>query len=258
MAVQLSSTQRAVAAGVASAGLLIGAFTLGVGQTSASPSSGAAALTAAATPAQGGARITVTGTGNVSGVPNQLMLSLGVQTNGASVAGALREANSAVRAVTAALTHSGVAAASLQTSGLSIQPNYNNSGAPSGYGVSEELNVTLDHLSAAGTQISRAVRAGGNATTVDGVSLNLSDTGTLLASARARAVADAKAKASAYARAIGRPLGPVVSMSETTPPPQPVYPEPFAAASGRAASSVPVHPGTQQVSVTVTVVFALG
>jgi uncharacterized protein YggE len=256
MAVQLSSTQRAVAAGVASAGLLIGAFTIGVGQTSASPA-GPAALPAAATPAPGGARITVTGTGNVSGVPNQLVLSLGVQTNAASVAGALREANGAARAVAAALTHGGVAAASIQTSGLSIQPNYNNSGAPSGYGVSEELNVTLNHLSAAGTQISQAVRAGGNATTVDNVSLNLSDTGPLLASARAKAVADAKAKASAYARALGRPLGPVVSMSETPPPAQQVYPLPYASA-GAAKSSVPVHPGTQQLSVTVTVVFGLG
>ena len=37
MAVQFSSAQRAIAAGVASAGLLIGAFTLGAGQGSAAP-----------------------------------------------------------------------------------------------------------------------------------------------------------------------------------------------------------------------------
>ena len=98
MAVQFSSTQRAIAAGVASAGLLIGAFTLGAGQGSASPArasgaTGSAALTAATAPA--GARITVTGTGNVSGVPNQLSLSMGVQTNAGSVASALRQANAA-------------------------------------------------------------------------------------------------------------------------------------------------------------------
>ena len=77
-------------------------------------------------------------------------------------------------------------------------------------------------------------------------------------SARAKAVADAKAKATAYARALGRPLGPVVSMSET-PVAQP-YPVPEFATpnASRAASSVPVHPGTQQLSVTVTVIFALG
>ena len=255
MAVQLSPTQRGVVAGVVSAGLLIGAFTIGTGQTSASPSAGGTVRTVA-TPAAG-TRITVTGTGNVSGAPNQLVLSMGVQTSGASVAGALRQANQAVRAITAVLTRSGVRAASIQTSGLSIQPNYDNSGAPSGYGVSEQLSITLNRLSSAGTQISQAVRAGGNATVIDGVSLNLSDTGSLLAAARAKAVADAKAKAAAYARALGRPLGPVVSMSEGQSAPPPVYPVPFANGA-RAASSVPVHPGTQQLSVTVTVVFALG
>ena len=163
------------------------------------------------------------------------------------------------RSVAAVLRRSGVATSDLQTSGLSIYPSYSNSsGVPSGYQVSEQLTIILRRLSVAGSQISAAARAGGNATTVDGVSLNLSDTSTLLASAREKAVADAKAKAAAYAHALGHPLGAVVTMSET-PPAQPFQPLPEAAvpATGR-ASSVPVHPGTQQLSVTVTVVFALG
>jgi len=265
MAVQLTSAQRAVAAGVAAAGLLIGAFTLGTSSRGTPPASadaataGAAALTAATAPAPGGARITVTGTGNVSGVPNQLSLSMGVQTSAGSVAAALRQANSAVRAVASALRRTGVSGPDIQTSGLSIYPNYSgSSAAPSGYQVSEQITVTLRRLATAGSQISAAARAGGNATVIDGVSLNLSDTSTLLAAARGKAVADAKAKATAYARALGRPLGPVVSMSET-PPAQPFETVPLAATpSANRASSVPVHPGTQQLSVTVTVVFALG
>jgi hypothetical protein len=262
MAVQFSSTQRAVAVGVASAGLLIGAFTLGAGQGSATAggATGNAALTAAtAAAAPGATRITVTGTGKVSGAPNQLALSMGVQTNGTSVAAALRQANSAVRSITAVLRRSGVAASDIQTSGLSIYPNYSgSSGVPDGYQVSEQLTIALRRLSAAGSQISAAAHAGGNATVINGVSLNLSDTSTLLAAARARAVADAKAKAAAYARALGRPLGPVVSMSET-PAAQPYPPPEFATpTASRAAASVPVHPGTQQLRVTVTVIFALG
>jgi len=263
MAVQFSPVQRAAAAGVASAGLLIAAFALGVGQGGAAPAaaSDAAGNTAVTTavPAAGAARITVTGSGNVSGVPNQLSLSMGVQTSAGSVATALRQANAAARSVAAVLRRSGVAASDIQTSGLSIYPNYSNSsGVPSGYQVSEQLTITLRRLSVAGSQISAAARAGGNATTIDGVSLNLSDTSTLLASAREKAVADAKAKAAAYAHALGRPLGAVVSMSEATPA-VPFQPLPMAAsASGsRAPSPVPVHPGTQQLSVTVTVVFAL-
>ena len=261
MAVQFSPVQRAVAAGVASAGLLITAFALGVGQGSAAPASASdTAANTTVTAATGGARITVTGTGKVSGVPNQLSLSMGVQTSAGSVSTALRQANAAARSVAAVLHRSGVAAADIQTSGLSIYPNYSgSSGVPSGYQVSEALTITLRRLSVAGSQISAAARAGGNATTVDGVSLNLSDTSALLAAARTQAVADAKAKAAAYARALGRPLGPVVTMSET-PPAQPYPPLPFAATpnAGRAPSPVPVHPGTQQLSVTVTVVFALG
>ena len=98
--------------------------------------------------------------------------------------------------VTAALRADGVAAADIQTSGLSIWPNYPaNSQTPNGYSVSESLTATLNSLAAAGAQIDAAVHAGGDATTVSGISLNLTDTSALLAQARARAVADATAKA---------------------------------------------------------------
>ena len=208
------------------------------------------------TSATGASRITVTGTGNVTGTPNQLILSMGVQVNGSSVGSALASANDAVRRVTAALRADGVAAKDIQTSGLSIWPNYpDNSQTPNGYGVSESLTATLNSLSAAGTQIDAAVHAGGNAATVSGISLNLTDTSTLLAQARASAVADAKAKAAQYAKALGEPLGPVLSITDQAPTqPNPVYAADSAAAP---KSSVPISPGTQQLSVSITVVFAV-
>jgi hypothetical protein len=92
---------------------------------------------------------------------------------------------------------------------------------------------------------------------VDGVSLNLNGTSSLLAAARAKAAADARTKAAQYARALGMSLGPVVSVSEQHP--APVLPAFAAPSAGRATPSpVPVSPGSQQVSVTVTAVFALG
>jgi uncharacterized protein len=255
MPLRLTVTQRALAAGVAAAGLLIGAFAAGGARGDAATLPGRAVAAQAAAP---GARITVTGTGTVSGTPDQLMLYMGVQTTGSSVTAALQRANRAVRAVTRALARTGVRGTDIQTSGLSIQPDYTgNSTIPAGYGVSESINVTLRTLPAAGTQISDAVRAGGNATQVDGVSLNLNDTSSLLAAARAKAAADARTKAAQYARALGMSLGPVVSVSEQHP--APVLPMFAAPGAGRAAPSpVPVSPGSQQVTVTVTAVFALG
>lgn len=248
-----TSAQRGIMTGVAAAALLIGAFALGAAQ--GGPASASAAAPAVFPPAAADPRITVTGTGTVSGTPDQLMLSMGVQTTGGTVSAALQSANRAVRAVTGVLTRTGVRASDIATSGLSIQPVYSaNSALPTGYGVSESIQVTLRKLSAAGSQISGAVRAGGNATVVNGVSLNLSDTSSLLASARARAAANARTRATQYAKALGRSLGPVVSVSEQAPAePFPVYP---GAASAR-SSAVPVSPGSQQLTVTVTAVFAL-
>src|SRR5215467_10857638 len=131
MPVTLTPTQRGLAAGVAVAALLIGAFAAGTAQGGGAAPAAAASRTLAVQAADAaGGKITVTGTGGVSGTPDQLTLSMGVQTTG--------------------------------------------------YSVSESIQVTLRTLGTAGTQISDAVRAGGNAVEVDGVSLNLSDTGSLL------------------------------------------------------------------------------
>jgi len=263
MNVVVKPAYRAIAIGIVAAALLVGAFLLG----SARPARSAGALTTGATSADrasqavltasgAGGRITVTGTGTVTGTPNQLVLSMGVQTSASSVSTALIEANHAARRVIGALQSDGVRKADIQTSGLSIQPNYSNGNpAPVGYGVSEQLTATLRDLAKAGSQIQAAVTAGGNATTVDGVSLNLTDTGALLARARAAAVRDAQAKASQFAHALGHSLGAVISLSSQNFTPYPVsYNAPLAAS---ASGSVPISPGKQQVSVQITIIYAI-
>jgi uncharacterized protein len=261
MPISTTPALRAAIVGVASAALLVGAFSLGVSRGSASPdpsgssSAGSAARAATLTAAQaGGTRITVTGTGTATGVPNQLVLSMGVQVNGGSISSALSQSNAAVNRVTQDLKAHGVAAADIQTSDFNIWPNYRgNSQIPSSYSVSESLTATLNRLSDAGSQIEAAVHAGGNVVTVSNVSLNLTDTGSLMAAARASAVRDARAKASQFAKAMGEPLGQVISISsDQTSQVEPV----FNATAGSVAKSVPVSPGSQQVSVSITVVYA--
>lgn len=249
MAISITPGFRAAGIGVAAAALLVGAFSLGAGR-GGSPGAAAATLTAA----QRAGRITVTGNGTVTGVPNQLNLSLTVQVNSYSVSSALSQANQTTRAVTAALTRRGVARRDIQTSDLNISPNYQgNSPVPTSYAVSESLTATLNNLSTAGGQINAAVRAGGNAVSVSDVSLNMTDTGKLMAAARARAVADARAQASQYAAALGEPLGSVISV---TPVQQAVTPEFAGAASAKASAAAPISPGTQQLTVSITVVYA--
>jgi uncharacterized protein YggE len=255
MPISIKPGYRAPAIGVASAALLVGSFVLGTAQASPS-AAGAGVRDAALTQPAGGGKITVTGTGTVTGTPNQLVLSMGVQVNSSSVSSALAQANQATSRVTAALKSGGVTAANIQTSGLSIQPNYRGSGqVPVGYGVSEQLTATLTDMGKAGSVIQAAVSAGGNATTVDGISLNLTDTSGLLARARAAAVRDAQAKATQFASALGEHVTGVISVSDQTS----TTPYPVSAAAGFAKSTaVPVSPGSQQVSVQITIVYGVG
>jgi uncharacterized protein len=254
MANSIPASYRTAAVGVAAAAVVIGAFSLGASRTGGSGPGTPAADAATLTASQAAGRITVTGTGTVTGIPNQLILSMGVQVTAESVTSALDQASLGVRRVTSALTSRGVATSDIQTSGLNISPNYNSSDQVTGYAVSESLAATLSRLSQAGSQIQAAVQAGGNAVTVDGVSLNLTSTGPLMAAARVSAVANARAQAQQFASALGEPLGPVISISPVQQSPS--VPLAFnSLASAASAARVPISPGTQQLSVSITVVY---
>ena len=203
-------------------------------------------------PAIGGPGINVGGTAKVAGTPDTLRLDVSVVVSAPSVSEALASANRSATAVQRSLLDNGVQKKDLQTSGLSIQPEYNypNNAAPrlKGYQVSESVSVKLRDLSKAGDTIGKAVTAGGKAIRVNGISLDLEDTSALVSSARDQAFANAKAKAEQYAKAAGRSLGDVVSIGEDVTTPTPIA-MPYAAAGALALdkSSVPIQPGSQDV-----------
>lgn len=217
----------------------------------------------AAIPGVGGPGITVGATADVAGTPDTLRLDLTVAASGPTVSAALAKANGLTEAVHKSLLANGVAKKDIQTSGLNISPNYtyNKSGSPrlKGYSVSESVNAKLRNLASAGDAIGKVVTSGGNAVRVNGISLDLEETGALVSKARDKAFADAKAKAEQYAKVSGRSLGAVVSIAEKVAEPAPVglsfQRDAFAAASQ--AADVPIQPGSQKVGVSVTVVYAM-
>lgn len=252
-------TPRRIAA-LAAAALAGAALTLAV-RSGGTPA--AAAVPIPTTASAGGSistGIQVSGTGTVAGTPDALRLDLTVSATGSTVTDALRSANAATTRVQRSLTGHGVAAKDVQTSGLSISPEYGTkAGAPviHDYRVDESMTATLHGITAGGQAIGAAVAAGGNAVRVDGISLDLTDTSALVTSARGRAFADARAKADQYARAAGRTLGSVVGIDESVSAPTPM-PIPAFARAAAAGSPVPVQAGSEDVAVTVTVTFAFG
>ncbi len=225
---------------------------------------GGASATAApppASPAGAAPTVNVGGVGRTAGTPDVLRLDLGVESQASTVSDALDAASSALTKVRDSLRAHGVAAADLQTSRLSVRADYDYPKGVQrlrGYVAEEALTARLHRLSTAGRTITDAVAAGGSAVRINGIALDIDSDDALVAQARDRAFAAAKAKADQYARLSGRTLGPVTTVTESVSHATPQQLDAAAFAPGlRAAAPVPVEGGSQEVSVTVSVVWSL-
>jgi uncharacterized protein len=188
--------------------------------------------------------ITVAGNGTVETVPDRATFFFTVTTNADSAKAALAKNNDSAAAVAVALK-----GAKTQTSNLSINPRFDDSGiAILGYTASQTVSADAD-LSKIGGLIDAAVAAGANG--VSGPSFSASDREKLYRDALKDALADAKAKAQALAEASGLTLGPIKAVAEG----QASYPQPMFAAADKASS---IDPGTQTIDATVTVTYTAG
>lgn len=209
------------------------------------------------------ASIAMSGTGEATGVPDQVVFSLTVSTSAADVSTALASANDTTQDVLEAVRGEGVDAADLQTAGLSLHPTYDYSGdgpaVLTGYAATQTLSVLVRSLADTGATISAAVEAGGNAVQLGSVRLQIGDEDALLAQARDDAMAEAQAKAQQYAEASGRPLGEVISVREvhaTSTQPQSLDERTISAAAAADVSAVPIRAGSEDLGVTVQVVWS--
>lgn len=200
--------------------------------------------------------ITTYGVGTVNGQPDTLTITVDVSTTALHAGEALQQNNVLTTAVQTALEHDGVAPTDLQTANLSVQQAYPTS---QGYQVDDQVSATITDLARAGTIIDDALAAAGDAGRLDSATLSMSDTNPLLGTARQEAVNSARVDAQELAAAAGERLGPLVSLTDETQ--QPNTTEPFGtnagAASPSAAAPIPIQPGTQQLSVDVTAVWAV-
>jgi uncharacterized protein YggE len=196
--------------------------------------------------------ITTRGVGTVRGAPDTMTVVLGVQTRAASAAQALTDNDDRAAGLLDVLRGRGVADADLRTSGLTISPTFDQTGAVTGYEVDNEVTATLRDVARAGDLLDAAARSAGDAARIRQISFALDDDAQPRAQARADAVRQARDQARQLAEAAEVSLGPILSITEVAAgaPPVPV-------ADARAAASVPIEPGTQEVSVTVEVVHAV-
>jgi len=197
--------------------------------------------------------VTVTGEATVAVAPDTAMIRLGVSTQEKTAREASEANAKQMTAVLAAIKDTGVADRDIQTSRLSLQPQYdpNKSGTArlTGFQASNQVTVRIRDIDKLPTVLDRAITAGANE--MSGIEFVVSEQSKLLDQARDDAIADARRKADLYAKAAGAKLGRVVSITEegSAPPPRPIQ--------ALRAGAVPIAPGEQTLRAIVTVSYEL-
>jgi uncharacterized protein YggE len=171
---------------------------------------------------------------------------------------ALAKANSASAAVRKSVLANGVSAKDLATTSLTIYPEYNytqeKGSVQIGYRASQSFTVLVKNAANAGAVVDAIAAAGGDYLQLQGVSPFVLDNSKATEAARAAAVKNAKAKAVSYAKLLGVKLGKVDFLSEggaTYNPPI------YGMAKASADEATVIDLGTQDVTVSITVQWAL-
>lgn len=206
-----------------------------------------------------GARLDISATGDVTRVPDIAIITAGVVTRASTARSALQQNAARMDRVIAALKRAGVADRDIQTSNVSLNPEYTyaNNEPPrlNGYTASNQLTIRFRDIANSGTILDALVAEGANQ--INGPSLTIDKPELALDEARARAVAAGRARADLYARALGLRVARLVAVSESggyaVPPPMPMY----ARAEVAQAADTKIEPGEQKLSVTLNMTYEL-
>ena len=233
--------------------LILGALALG---SICLPGS-ALAQAATITQAIAGTRLDISATGEVTRIPDVAVISAGVVTRAPTASGAIQDAADRMQRVTAALKRAGIADRDIQTSNLSLNPEYkyDNNQPPQlvGYTASNQLSVRFRDIRVAGKILDALVGQGANQ--ISGPNLVVDNPQSALDEARTKAISAGRARAELYARSLGLRVARIVAVSESggySAPPVPVMRQ----VSAKFADTN-IEPGDQKLEVTVAMTFEL-
>lgn len=162
--------------------------------------------------------LSVSGTGVVSVLADQVSVTLGVTETNKEVKAAQESVNAKINAIYDALIAAGVEEKNIGTSQISISAEYSDSSILrsgmelTGYTASNTITIQSKELDKVGAYIDLAFEAGAN--TLDSIDFSSSDTESAKLEALKLAVQNARDKADAIADALNMKIGKVVQVNE--------------------------------------------
>ena len=119
--------------------------------------------------------VSVVGSGQVSGTPDVLRVSLGVELVAPDVASAVGRVGERTDAVMAALHGQGIEESQLGTSAVNVYQDYREPDAAPAYRASHTITLETKDLTGFGTLLTAAVDAAGNSLTLHGLQFDIED-----------------------------------------------------------------------------------
>lgn len=203
------------------------------------------------------ARLTVTGEGRATAIPDLAVVTLGVSSEAATAAEAMAATSARQQAVIDTLRQAGVAPRDIQTATLTLSPrmDYPENGAPrlTGYAAQNSVQVRVRDLAGLGALLDRLVQGGANE--IAGIAFAREDMAAAEDEARIAAVADARRRARQMAEAAGMRLGALRSLSDgvmSAPGPMPMM-----AMRADAKAAAPIEAGEMELRAQVMAVYDL-
>jgi len=204
--------------------------------------------------------ITVSGEGTATGKPDVAMITLGVSRLENTVDAARNGAATSLDAMIKSMTGNGVSKDDIQTQQFNISPEYDYSNGKQtlkGFRVTNVVTAKVRDINSTSKVVDDAITAGGNDVQVQNIAFTIDNPDDLKKQAREAAVADAKAKAQTLASATGVSVGEPISITESAATTPPIAYDVARGAASAPAPATPIEPGTQDVTVTVSVTWSI-
>lgn len=193
-------------------------------------------------------------------VPDVATISAGVVTQAADGSAAMHDNATRMQAVMKAIHAAGIADKDIQTSGISLNPQYRykEGEAPAiiGYQASNTVSLKVRDLARLGRVLESLSAQGANQ--INGPSFEVDQPEPAYDEARLAALQKAQARAATYAKALGLKVRRIVSISESRNGGAPVPMLRMRAMAADAAPAPPVAPGESVLGVNLEVALELG
>ena len=207
-----------------------------------------------------GTLLSVSAQAEAKRVPDVATISTGVVTQAADANAAMRANAEQMSKVVAAIKAAGIAERDVQTSGISVNPQYryaeNQPPTITGYQANNTVSLKVRDIAKLGKIMDALVAQGANQ--INGPSFEVDKPDEGYDEARLAALKKAEARAETYAKALGLRVRRLVSISEGGGGFQPPIPMMRAMTMEKATADTSVSPGESTLSVSIDVVFELG